>query len=61
MKDSKALSRFFEKEHRRWKKEVRTVFQTAFKEYGYALSQKSDSSPKSAVVSARGKSRNYKG
>ncbi len=61
MKDSKVLNSFFEKEHHRWKKEVQTVFKTAFKEYGYALNQKNSGSFKNAAASARDKSRNIKG
>jgi len=40
MKDSKILEKFFEKQHRQWKKEAYTVLQSTSKEFGFTLNPK---------------------
>jgi len=40
MKDSKILERFFEKQHRQWKKEAYSVLQSTCKDYGFSLNPK---------------------
>jgi hypothetical protein len=40
MKDSKILEKFFEQQHRQWKKEAYTVLQSTSKEFGFSLNPK---------------------
>jgi len=63
MKDSKILEKFFEKQHRQWKKEAYTVLQSTSKEFGFSLNPKNHylDKDKSTKTDSKTKSLNRNG
>jgi hypothetical protein len=59
MKDSKILEHFFEKQHRQWKKDICSVYQSTFKEYSLSLNRKNHSLDKEKISGDRVKNRKF--